>query len=45
MSLKSPDHLDIALTTYTGILHEAAQQATPTPQPQTRSINIPSEIK
>jgi hypothetical protein len=35
----------IALTTYIGILQEAAQQATPTPKPQTRRINIPSEIK
>jgi hypothetical protein len=45
ISLKSPDDVDIALTTYIGILQEAAQQATPTPKPQTRSINIPSEIK
>jgi hypothetical protein len=45
ISLKSPDDIDIALTAYIGILQEAAQQATPTPKPQTRSINIPSEIK
>jgi hypothetical protein len=45
ISLKSPDDLDIALTTYIGILQEAAQLATPTPKPQTRNINIPSEIK
>jgi hypothetical protein len=45
ISLKSPDDINIALTTYIGILQEAAQQATPTPKPQTRSIKIPSEIK
>jgi hypothetical protein len=37
--------LDIALITYIGIHQEAAQQATPTPKPQTRSINNQSEIK
>jgi hypothetical protein len=43
--LKSPEELDIALTNYFSILKEAAQQAIPTPKPQTRSINIPYEIK
>jgi hypothetical protein len=36
---------NLNITTYIGILQEAAQQATSTPKPQTRSINIPSEIK
>jgi hypothetical protein len=45
ISLRCPDDIDIDLTTYTGILQEGAQQVTPLPKPQTRNINIPSEIK
>ncbi|PNF38784.1 RNA-directed DNA polymerase from mobile element jockey [Cryptotermes secundus] len=45
ISLKTPDELDIALTNFINILKEAALHATPIPTTQTRSINIPTEIK
>jgi hypothetical protein len=44
-SLKSPEELDTALTNFTSILKEAAQQATPILTTQARSVNSPSEIK
>jgi hypothetical protein len=44
-SLKSPAELDTALTNFISTLQAAALHATPIQTTQTRSINIPSEIK